>query len=94
MTNKEQEYWEKFREKYGEKNKRLSTMTSSGPYVEVDINDIATFEKTNRAFLVGDIAEYIYYLEDIKEESLVMFKKYNKLLEKYNKLKGEISENR
>lgn len=89
MTKKEQEYWEKFRDKYGEKFKRLSTMTSSGPYVEIDINSIATFEKSNRAFLVGDIAEYIYDLEDIKEESMVMFKKYNSLLKKYERLKGE-----
>jgi hypothetical protein len=94
MTKKEKEYWDKFREKYGNKFKRVSVMTSSGVYVEVDVNDVAMFEKADRAFLVGDMAEYIYDLEDIKEESLVMFKKYNKLLEKYNKLKGEQSEDR
>lgn len=91
MTNKEQEYWEKFKEKYGEKYKRISTMTSSGAYVDIPYNEVACFEKEQRAFIVGDMAEYIYDLEDIKEEALIMAKKYNRLLKKYNKIKkGEV----
>ena len=89
MTKKEKEYWERFREKYGDKFKRVSVMTSSGVYAEISTNNLAIFNDKGRAFIVGEFAEYIYDLEEIKEESLVMFKKYNSLLKKYNELKGE-----
>ena len=93
MTKQEEKYWEKFKEKYGEKFKRVSAMTSSGAYFKVNTDSLVTFEKNGKledeTFVTGDLAEYIYDLEDIKEEALVMFKKYNRLLEKYNKLKGE-----
>lgn len=87
MTKREKEYWENFKQKYGENFKRVATMTSSGVYVEVEPSNIAAFSNVGRSFLVGEIAEYIYDLEEIKEESIVMFKKYNSLLKKYNKLK-------
>ena len=90
MSNKEQEFWERFKEKYGERYKRISKMTSSGAYVDVAYTDVAMFEKEQRAFIVGDIAEYIYDLEDIKEDALIMAKKYNKLLKRYKKLKEQI----
>ena len=91
MTNKEQEYWEKFREKYGDKFKRITATYTGGVYATVKADDVVTFDDSDKVFLIGDVAEYIYDLEDIKEESLIIFKQYNNLLKKYNKLKEEKS---
>lgn len=92
MTKKEKEYWENFKKKYGERFKRVSAVTSSGIYVEAKPSEIAIFENADKAFILGDLAEYIYDLEDIKEESLIVFKKYNKLLKQYKELKDKKGE--
>ena len=86
----EKEYWKRFRERYSNKTKRIAVMTSAGSYVEIDENQLATFDSSDRIFLVGEIADYIYDLEDIREESITVFNKYNKLLKKYNNLKARL----
>lgn len=94
MTNKEEkQYWENFKEKYGNGFKRISGITTGGAYVSINKDEVVTFDKSDKmpeaTFLIGDVANYIYDLEDIKEESLIIFDKYNKLLNKYNKLKQD-----
>ena len=91
MEENEVKFWEDFKEKYGRAFKRKAMISSNGEcYVNIKINDIVQYDnELDEGALCGDIAEYIYDLEDIKEEALLIYKKYDKLEKENIKLKAK-----
>lgn len=86
-------FWNEFKEKYGKAFKRKTKISDDGMcYIDIPLKDIVLYDDNNETCsLCGDLAEYIYDLEDIKEETLIICKKYDELEKKNIKLKAKIT---
>lgn len=92
MSEREIEFWNEFKEKYGKVFKKKALIENGVYYININLLDVIPYkDSSNNAILCGDIAEYIYDLEEIKEESLLMFNKYDRLEKENIKLKAKIS---